>query len=411
MVYATQFGFSTVGTNNGHFGDTGQYFLNNPEVLEDYAYRAVHTGVVVGKELTQSFYPQGFDKSYYMGCSTGGREGWKSVQKFPDDFDGVVAGSPAVHLIGLIDWGARFLIITGNSTSDTFVTADQWGTLIHDEILRQCDSLDGATDGIIEDTDLCQPIFETLMCNSTASTNSSSSTQCLTGIQVNTVNQVFSPLYGENGQLSYPRMQPGSEVLAAYVYYSGEPFQYAEDWFRYVVYNNTQWDPTSWTLADAAVAESQDPFQVQTWDGDLSAFQKKGGKVLHYHGLEDPIISSDNSKVYYKHVADTMASSPSDLDEFYRFFSISGMGHCSPGSGASYIGQGLATYAGPDPEDNVLMAMVQWVEDGIAPEYVRGTKFASDGSVEYRRKHCKYPKRNQYVGPGNYTLEDAWECV
>lgn len=205
-------------------------------------------------------------------------------------------------------------------------------------------------------------------------------------------------------------MQPGSELGAAFIYYNGKAFPYAEDWYRYVVYSNPNWDPATWTLNDAAVANAQDPYAISTFQGDLSAFQKKGAKVLHYHGMEDPIISSESSKVYYKHVADTMNLSPSELDEFYRFFTISGMGHCAPGDGAGSIGQGERTFAGNIPEDNVLLTMVQWVEEGIAPEFVRGTKF-NGTTVEYRRRHCKYPKRNKYVGPGPYQDESAWICV
>ncbi|KAE8373006.1 putative feruloyl esterase B-1 [Aspergillus bertholletiae] len=405
MAYAAGYGFATVGTNNGHFGDTGVYFYQNPEVLEDFAYRALHTGVAVGKELTRSFYFQGYRKSYYLGCSTGGRQGWKSVQMFPDDFDGVVAGAPAFNFINLINWGARFLTLTGNSSAETFVTDAQWRA-VHNEIIKQCDSLDGAVDGIIENPDLCQPIIETLLCNAT---QSSPSDTCLTGAQVQTVNGVFSPTYGVDGSFLYPRMQPGSELAAYYIYYGGTPFAYATDWYRYVVFNDTEWDAATWTLKDAAIANAQDPYQISTWESNLTPFQKKGGKVLHYHGMEDPIISSDNSKVYYKRVADTMNLSPSELDSFYRFFPISGMGHCANGDGASAIGQGSGTFAGNSPEDNVLLAMVQWVEEGIAPDFVRGTKL-NGSAAEYRRKHCKYPTRNRYVGPGPSTDENAWEC-
>jgi feruloyl esterase len=406
MIYAAQYGFATVGTNNGHFGDTGVYFYNNKEVLKDFAFRALHTGVVVGKSITKQFYAKGFKKSYYLGCSTGGRQGWKSVQKYPDDFDGVVAGAPAFNFINLINWGARFFPTTGNSSADTFLTTSQWGT-VHREIMRQCDDLDGAADGVIEDPDMCQPVFETLLCNSTESDSSSS---CLTATQVNSVNTIFSPLYGKDGSFLYPRMQPGSEPLAAYIYYGGTPFAYAEDWYRYVVYSKPSWDPAAWNLNDAAAANTQDPYEISTFNGDISAFQKNGGKVLHYHGLEDPIITSGSSKVYYKHVADTMNLNPSRLDDFYRFFPISGMGHCSPGNGAGSIGQGQSTFVNNSPEDNVLLAMVQWVEKGIAPEVVRGTKL-NGTTVEYRRVHCKYPKRNKYVGPGSYEDENAWKCV
>jgi feruloyl esterase len=377
-------------------------------VVEDYAYRSVHTGVVVGKKLTKQFYDEGFNKSYYLGCSTGGRQGFKSVQKFPNDFDGVVAGAPAINLINLFSWSAHFYPITGSPGSETFLTTAEW-QIVHDEIIRQCDSIDGAKDGIIEDPDLCRPILETLTCNPHAS----SKTSCLTSTKLNTASQILAPFYGINGTLLYPRMQPGSELLAAPIMYNGSPFPYSEDWYRYVVYENPSWSGKNFTVKDAAVALAQNPYNLQTWEGDLSPFQKSGGKVLHYHGLQDQLISSEDSKLYYSHVSQTMQLPPSKLDEFYRFFQISGMGHCGGGDGAYGIGQGLMTYDGTEPEDNVLMAMVQWVEKGIAPETVRGAKFANGAGskVEYKRKHCRWPRRNVFKGPGNYTDENAWQCV
>ncbi|KAJ6072816.1 hypothetical protein N7467_010901 [Penicillium canescens] len=387
LAYTAQLGFATVGANNGHNGTSGKPFYQHPEVVEDYAYRSVHTGVVVGKKLTKQFYDEGFDKSYYLGCSTGGRQGFKSVQKFPNDFDGVVAGAPAINLINLFSWSAHFYPITGSPGSETFLTTAEW-QIVHDEIIRQCDSIDGAKDGIIEDPDLCRPILETLTCTPHASNK----TSCLTSTQVNTANQVLAPFYGINGTLLYPRMQPGSEMLAASIMYNGSPFPYSEDWYRYVVYENPSWSGKNFTVKDAAVALAQNPYNLHTWEGDLSPFQKSGGKVLHYHDH---------------------AAAPSKLDEFYRFFQISGMGHCGGGDGAYGIGQGLRTYDGTNPEDNVLMAMVQWVEKGIAPETVRGAKFASGpgSKVEYKRKHCRWPRRNVFKGPGNYTDENAWQCI
>lgn len=407
VAYGAGLGFATVGANNGHNGTSGKPFYQHPEVLEDFAYRSLHTGVVVGKKLTKLFYDEGYNKSYYLGCSTGGREGFKSVQQFPDDFDGVVAGSPAMNFINLLSWSAHFYPITGPPGSDTYLSPSEW-KVVHEEILRQCDDMDGAKDGIIEDPDLCHPALETIICDSSKSAES-----CITGTQANTVRQILSPLYGVNGTLLYPRMQPGSEILAAQMMYNGEPFAYSKDWYRYVVYNDTNWDARKWTVQDAEVALAQNPFNIQTWDADLSSFRASGGKVLTYHGLQDQLISSANSKLYYARVAETMDLPPTELDEFYRFFQISGMAHCGGGDGAYGIGNGVETFDGTDPEDNVLMAMVRWVEDGVAPETVRGAKFANGpgSKVEYRRKHCRYPRRNVFNGPGNYTDEDAWECV
>ncbi|KAJ5290908.1 hypothetical protein N7478_000159 [Penicillium angulare] len=407
LAYAAQFGFATVGANNGHNGTSGKPFYHHPEVIKDFAYRSIHTGVVIGKELTKMFYDEGFNKSYYLGCSTGGRQGWKSVQKYPNDFDGVVAGSPAINFVNLLSWSAHFYPITGSPSSETFLTTADW-QIVHDEILRQCDTIDGAKDNIIEDPDLCNPILDTLICPR----NATKSSKCLSGAQVRAADQVLSPLYGVNGELLYRRMQPGSEVLAAPIMYTGQPFEYSLDWFRYVVYNDPSWSG-NFTVKDAAAALAQNPYNIQTWDGDLTPFQQTGGKVLHYHGMMDQLISSEDSKEYYSHVAETMNLPPQDLDEFYRFFTISGMAHCGDGNGAYGIGQGVDTYASSEPDSNVLMAMVKWVEEGVAPEHVRGAKF-EDGSgtpVEYWRKHCKWPKHNVFKGPGNYTDENSWECV
>lgn len=401
-------GFATVGANSGHNGTSGKPFYHHPEVLRDFVYRSVHTGVVIGKELTKTFYDEGFNKSYYLGCSTGGRQGWKSVQKYPNDFDGVVAGAPAINFVNLLSWSARFYPITGPPSSNTYLTPAEW-SVVHKEIIRQCDAIDGAKDSLVEDPTLCQPILETLIC----APNASNTTGCLTSAQVQTANKVFSPLNGINGTLLYPRMQPGSEISASYIMYNGQPFPYSTDWFRYVVYNNPAWNATTFNVRGTAAALAQNPYNIQTWEGDLSAFQKSSGKVLHYHGMQDQLISSENSKLYYSHVADTMQLPPAQLDEFYRFFTVSGMGHCGSGDGAYGIGQGTGTYAGSDPEDNVLMAMVKWVEEGVAPETIRGSKFVEGpgSKVQYRRKHCRYPRRNVHVGPGNYMDENSWQCI
>ncbi|KAJ5887674.1 hypothetical protein N7495_007715 [Penicillium taxi] len=408
LAYTAQLGFATVGANNGHNGTSGESFYHNTEVVKDFAYRSLHTGVVIGKELTKAFYEEGFNKSYYLGCSTGGRQGWKAIQKYPNDFDGVVAGAPAINFINLLSWSGHFYPIIGSTSSDTYLTPVEW-ELVHKETIRQCDAIDGAEDGIIEDPDLCVPVLSPLICPQGVSNSSS----CLTSTKVNTAQQVLLPFYGKDGTLLYPRMQPGSEIYASSIMYNGQPFSYSQDWFRYVVYNDSSWSGENFSVADAAVALAQNPYNIQTWDGDLSPFNKAGGKVLHYHGMQDHLISSDDSKLYYSHVANTMDLPPAILDEFYRFFTVSGMSHCSNGDGASNIGQGLQTYAGNDPQDNVLMAMVKWVEEGVPPETIRGTKFSDTDSsvVEYRRKHCRWPRRNVFKGPGNYTDEDSWKCT
>lgn len=356
--------------------------------------------------MTEQFYEQGYNKSYYMGCSTGGRQGYKAAQANPDDFDGILAGSAAMNNINLMSWGLRMYYLTGNSTADTYLTEAQW-TVVHEEILKQCDGLDGADDGTIDDVDLCHPIIQPLICNSTSSTNST----CLTGKQATTVEAVLSDFYGPDGKLYYPRLNPGAEADAFGIYLSGTPFSTAESYYKYVVKEDPDWDSTTWTPEDAQTALIQNPSNLQSFDADLSAYRARGGKLFTYHGTADPIISSDDSKLYYRTVANNMSASPSDLDDFYRFFSIGGMGHCGSGDAAVYIGQSGDTYLDSEPENNMLLQLVDWVENGVAPDYVRGAASTDGDTATFYRKHCKYPLRNQYVGPGNYTDESAWQCV
>jgi len=180
--------------------------------------------VLAGKQLTKLFYNRDYDKSYFLGCSLGGRQGIDSADKFPDDFDGIVAGSPALDFNNLISWRARFFTITGSNSvnSSNFITPSIWISLIHEEVLRQCDGLDGVIDGIVEDPTRCNFCPETLLCTNGTSKN------CLTSIQVDMVREIFSPFYDTHGNLIYPAMQPGSEVLAVQKLYAGKPFSYSE---------------------------------------------------------------------------------------------------------------------------------------------------------------------------------------
>jgi feruloyl esterase len=183
----------------------------------------LHKSVLTGKKLVKAFYDKPHDKSYYLGCSLGGRQGIKAAEKFPGDFDGIVAGAPALDFNNLASWRASFYPITGAVSSPDFISASTWTSLIHDEILRQCDGIDGVVDGIIEDPNLCDFRPETLLC-----VDENGSADCLTSIQVEKVRKIFSPLYSEADRLIYPAMQPGSEIMAVTRLYAGEPFSYSE---------------------------------------------------------------------------------------------------------------------------------------------------------------------------------------
>lgn len=246
LAYTTSYGFASVGANNGHNGTSGEAFYNNDDIVADFAYRSVHTGVVIGKEMTESYYGEAHKKSYYLGCSTGGRQGFKEAQDFPGDFDGIVAGAPALAFNNLSTWSGRGLYVTGPPSAPTFLTPEHWA-LVHEDVLAQCDELDGVTDGIIEDNDICAYRPENLQCSGSGN-KTGNSTSCLTAPQVLTVRELFTDFYGLNGSIIYSRMNYGSELSDSYIYYNGQPFPYTQDWYRYAIYNDPTWSAASLSL-------------------------------------------------------------------------------------------------------------------------------------------------------------------
>lgn len=365
----------------------------------------MYTGTVVGKAITKQFYGRDCGKSYYIGCSSGGRQGWKAVQQNPELFDGVIAGAPAFDFFAHLAWFGYAFETLGFNTSS--VSATQWEA-VQNEVMKQCDGLDGAHDGILEDPTACKFDWKPLLCSA-----GSNSSNCLTPAQVNSAAKLFAPISYEGTFLDPGHLHGYETTLIAYLYTSLVQGWITEG-YRYVVYQNLDWNPSTLSLKDAVTALQANPSNLQTFDADISAFRDRGGKIMHWHGTADPLLSPAISNLYYTKVQQALKASVADLDHFYRYFRASGVGHCAGGPGANRMGQMSRTGAGDDPDDNMLMRIVEWVEKGHAPEYVRGTKYVNDTAalgVEFKRKHCRYPKVNVYKGSGNGTDEEGWRCV
>ncbi|KAI0465928.1 feruloyl esterase B [Xylaria cf. heliscus] len=413
IAYGAANGFSSFGTNNGHNGSSGAAFYQNDDTIVDFSWRALHTSVEIGKELTSLFYNKKSGKSYYLGCSLGGRQGIGNAEKFPNDFDGIVVGAPAVDFNSLYSWRASFFTITGAVNSPDFISPDTWKTTIHNEVLRQCDYIDGVEDGIIEDPVLCHIDTERLLCGY----NNSTSTDCLSAAQVKIVKTIFDDYLWPNGTLLYPRVNPGGELLASDGLYSGNAYGPSADWFKFAILDQPSWDPATYTQDDAILAVEKNPADIDTWPSSLAAFQAHGGKLLAYHGQQDQQISSLNSIRFWKRLASEVDYDLDKMDEFFRLFRIPGMNHCGGGPGAWTVGQGgsAPAYGIPfDKEHNVLAAIVDWVEGGVAPDEIVGTKFADDSvdaGISYQHRHCRYPYRSTYSGDGDHLDMNSWHCV
>lgn len=300
-------------------------------------------------------------------------------------------------------------MITGFGTDERAISVDQWA-YVHEEVLAQCDeALDGVDDGIIEDPTICEFNATALRCGV------SSDTRCLTSTQVTTVRDVYSELYDQSGNLLFPSLSLGAELEASTQgFLTGSLESTSSDWFKFAVYNNSQWNPDTLSQTDYTKADQEDVLHgnISSYNGDLSAFQDAGSKLIMYHGMADPNIAGEQSQRYYLHVAATMGLGHEDLDDFFRFYRISGGSHCSSGG----IGAWMFGQSGParNASDNIIWDLVDWVEKGKAPDTLTGTKFNNDDpdqGIAFERPHCRFPYRTTYDGSGNPNETSSWSCT
>ncbi|KAF3926059.1 Tannase [Dactylellina cionopaga] len=416
MAYNTKLGFATAGQNNGNKANSASAFYNSPQTLRDFSYRALLKSTKVAKKAVNHFYQTPYNKAYFSGCSTGGRQAFKAAQDFPEEFDGILASAPVINFNGVYAAEGYYALTVGAPGSPTFLTYDQW-LAVEAAVFAQCDGIDGVLDQVLEDPMKCQFRAEAMLCGlgQTWVTN-----QCLTSAQIESVKKIYTAYYGNNGRLIYPRIQPGNDqIFGFYINYGANAGAATQDFFRYAVYKDPSWSLTTDFNLDAVDHLFDiDLFGVSTFNPDLTALKNSRHKVLHYQGLSDPLVTSEISYQYYEDVARNMSLPSSELDEFYRYFPISGLNHCFGGKGAGYVGgpTQLGNYPGADDvvnlaEDSALMALVRWVEGEGAPETLRGYKIGTTGLIEATKDHCKHPLKTTYKGVGDPTEVTSWKCV
>ncbi|EED79835.1 feruloyl esterase-like protein, partial [Postia placenta Mad-698-R] len=380
--------------------------------IVDFGWRALHLSVVTGKEIVQQYYGKTQSKSYYMGCSSGMTR-LKELQSFPEDFDGVVVGSPANWWTHLDDWQIRMSLDVQSPSA--FINTSIWTDVIHPEVLRQCDALDGLTDGIINDPRFCAFRPETLTCRPGQSTST-----CLTLPQIEAVHRIYSDYYETNQTWIFGPYYPGGEVEYPYGLVGAAPYPIGPDWFRYFITNDTTWTIDQYNASLVWLSDEINPGQCNAIERNLTSFAGPGhnGKLLQYVGWADQLISPGNSIHYYESVyAFTRAYTDLDINDFYRLFTVPGMNHWYSGYSANAFGGVQQASAGMpplslSPENNVLAAMVQWVEEGVAPTSFVAVHY-NDNNVEdgvaFTRPLCQYPTSLRYTG-GNETDAGSFEC-
>ena len=385
---AVRRGYAAASTDAGHVGGSASFALGHPEKLTDFAYRAVHETTVAAKAIIANFYGNGPRYSYWNGCSTGGRQGLKEAQRFPTDFDGIIAGAPANYQMHLHVWSVA-VAHAMHKEPGSYIPPEKYPA-IHKAAFEACDSLDGLKDGLIQDPTRCHFDPKVLECKD------ADSPACLTEPQVEAARKLYAPVKNSRtGVEIFPGMEPGSELGWAGLA-GPNAAAVATDTFTYLVYKDPGWD---WhTLnpdTDTARADKNDKGLIDAIDPNLKPFFSHEGKLIMYHGWSDPLIAPGNSVNYYGSVAKKMGGASKTADEI-RLFMVPGMGHCGGGEGPNTF--------------DMVSALEQWVEQDHAPEQIIASH-SQNGTVDRTRPLCPYPQVARYKGSGSIDEAANFTCA
>ncbi len=401
MVSPLGRGYATASTDTGHVADTdGHWALGHMERVIDFAHRAVHVTTQAGKAITASFYGASIERSYFSGCSQGGQEAMTEAQRYPQDYDGIIAGDPANYWTHLYVGGHLWIAQAMENDPASYIPASK-AQMIGDAVYAACDALDGIRDGILNDPRKCHFDPSTLLCKDGDAPN------CLTAAQVGTVQKIYQGGHASDGKQIFPGIMPGGEAGAGgwSTWITGaQPGRSSHitlgmPFLRNVAFEDPNWDFRTFRFdrtpgfdSDADFIDAKLGPIFNNMNPDLKAFQSHGGKLIQYHGWSDPDISPLNSVNYYKSVEKTM----NDPRNFYRLFMVPGMYHCSGGPGPNTF--------------DAVSALEQWVEKGVAPEQIVATH-AVGGVVDRTRPLCPFPQEAQWKGTGSTDQAESFVCA
>jgi feruloyl esterase len=384
---ALQRGYAAAATDSGHTGGEGTFALEHPEQLADFAYRSAHEMTVAAKALAARFFGTAPRLSYWDGCSTGGRMALTEAQRFPEDFDGIVAGAPAnfsSHQAAQM----MSVALAVHRDQASFIPPAKY-PLIHQAALAACDARDGVKDGVIEDPSRCSFDPKLLECKS------GDAETCLTAPQVAAARAIYAPIVNpRTKQDLFPGLAFGSE-LGWGLLAGPQPLAFPREIYQFIVFKNPAWDYRTLDLdRDVMRAEKAYDGMMDAVSPDLTAFFGRGGKLLQYHGWSDQAVAPGNSIRYYESVA-KKDGGLARVQESYRLFMVPGMTHCVGG-------EGTGTF-------DALAALEQWREMGTAPTRIPASR-VSNGTVTRTRPLCPYPQVAAYTGTGSTDEAANFVC-
>jgi feruloyl esterase len=417
VVAGVSLGVATALTDTGHQGASAfdaSWALNNQAKQDDFLVRAVHVSTVASKAIIQGFYGGGIVTSAFFGCSTGGRQGLVQAQQYPEDFDGIMAGAPALgNNFAGNNWNIHHL----TASPESYLPPDKIA-LLDAAVLENCDGRDGVIDGLIQDPRKCTFNPENLRCKS------GNTTDCLTKEQVKLVKTIYAGAATEDGEQIYSGfaksdpsgpngwarwitgLQPPNALGTAqpWVAPAAPPLQFIlqDQFLKYFVFSDPNYNSLTFDLNNEddrmQLAEVIDRGGATATNPDLSAFINRGGKLLLFHGWSDPALSPLETVKYYKNVVETLGGGFERVQESVRLFMVPGMQHCSGGPGPNVFNAGTP--------------LVSWVLTGVAPDQIIATHFQDNnptGPVTRTMPLCPYPEVAVFTG-GDVNVAANWVC-
>jgi feruloyl esterase len=385
MAAAVSDGYASASTDTGHSSQGAAFVLGHTEKLIDFSWRSEHDMTVKAKAVIDAFYGSGPKESYWNGCSTGGRQALKEAQKFPDDYDGIIAGDPA-NRTTLSLWIA-FAVLKDPAS---YIPPAKY-PIIHRAAVAACDALDGLKDGLISDPTKCTFDPAVLLCKD------GDAPDCLTAPQVAAAKEFYSPpLNSRTGQALSARLTPGTELGWGGNAAGPDPNANILDHYRYVVYKDPKWDWKTFNF-DSDVVRSELPENnvMNATDPNLQSFFAHGGKLLLYQGWSDPRVPALQTIDYYESVVKAVGGSAKASNSI-RLFIAPGMDHCSGGDGPNVFDK--------------IDALDEWVSQGKAPDELIASHLTA-GKVDRTRPLCPFPQVAKYKGTGSIDEAANFVCA
>jgi len=417
LVDPLQRGYAVAATDDGHRSDgplpAAPWAVGHPEKLIDFGHRAVHETSVQAKAILHAHFGSEQGRSYFSGCSDGGREALMEAQRYPEDFDGIIAGAPAnnwSHLFTAFVWNEQ-------AQAETAIPPAKLPAIQH-AVLAACDVLDGVKDGLIEDPRACHFDPASMLCKV------GDTSDCLTEREITTLRKIYSgPKNPRTGKQIFPGWPMGAEAVpggwSPWILPPGIQAAFGNSYYGQAVFEQSNWDFHKLNFdTDVEFGDAKAGPVLNATSPDLRSFRANGGKLIQYHGWGDAAISPLSSIEYYESVRAFLgrfpdarrASANKDPDDFYRLFLVPGMGHCSGGIGPNDFGNGRNSTR-TDAEHNILTALEAWVERGAAPAKIIGSgTVATDPTQTLTRPLCPYPQTAHYLGRGSSNDAANFSC-